>query len=247
MFAIGGCFGRGCSALGPASAPWTASGASGVLRPPPLTPTDAAPPAQAASQPARRGQSQSRRRAAQDISAFRRPLTNAQGREVGGRLLLPSSLVKASGTRLELSDGRRRAGGGCERDALPGEQNTRAFRGKGKGGGRRPAGSAVRGPGAGIQALARCARCHLARGKRRHPKASSRPAGPNDCPFPAALGAAELVRRAPEYTMEQEKYLPELMAEKDSLDPSFVHAMRLLAEGKTLPGFPDAGSPWLPS
>lgn len=32
--------------------------------------------------------------------------------------------------------------------------------------------------------------------------------------------------------MEQEKYLPELMAEKDSLDHSFVHAMRLLAEGK---------------
>uniref|UniRef100_A0A8V5G3V6 K Homology domain-containing protein n=1 Tax=Melopsittacus undulatus TaxID=13146 RepID=A0A8V5G3V6_MELUD len=30
--------------------------------------------------------------------------------------------------------------------------------------------------------------------------------------------------------MEQEKYLPELMAEKDSLDPSFVHAMRLLAD-----------------
>ncbi|KAM4694623.1 KH domain-containing, RNA-binding, signal transduction-associated protein 2 [Discoglossus pictus] len=30
--------------------------------------------------------------------------------------------------------------------------------------------------------------------------------------------------------MEQEKYLPELMAEKDSLDPSFVHAMRLLDE-----------------
>ncbi|KAM5165464.1 KH domain-containing, RNA-binding, signal transduction-associated protein 2 [Mantella aurantiaca] len=30
--------------------------------------------------------------------------------------------------------------------------------------------------------------------------------------------------------MEQEKYLPELMEEKDSLDPSFVHAMRLLAE-----------------
>lgn len=42
--------------------------------------------------------------------------------------------------------------------------------------------------------------------------------------------------------MEQEKYLPELMAEKDSLDPSFVHAMRLLAEGKTLPASPDAGS-----
>lgn len=39
-------------------------------------------------------------------------------------------------------------------------------------------------------------------------------------------------RRGPE-AMEQEKYLPELMAEKDSLDPSFVHAMRLLADGKT--------------
>uniref|UniRef100_A0A8B9MYS5 KHDRBS Qua1 domain-containing protein n=1 Tax=Accipiter nisus TaxID=211598 RepID=A0A8B9MYS5_9AVES len=36
-------------------------------------------------------------------------------------------------------------------------------------------------------------------------------------------------RRGPE-AMEQEKYLPELMAEKDSLDPSFVHAMRLLAD-----------------
>ncbi|XP_064020187.1 KH domain-containing, RNA-binding, signal transduction-associated protein 2 isoform X4 [Pogoniulus pusillus] len=30
--------------------------------------------------------------------------------------------------------------------------------------------------------------------------------------------------------MEQEKYLPELLAEKDSLDPSFVHAMRLLSD-----------------
>lgn len=34
--------------------------------------------------------------------------------------------------------------------------------------------------------------------------------------------------------MDQDKYLPELMAEKDSLDPSFVHAMRLLAEGELL-------------
>jgi hypothetical protein len=33
--------------------------------------------------------------------------------------------------------------------------------------------------------------------------------------------------------MHREKDLPELMAEKDSLDPSFVHAMRLLAEGRT--------------
>ncbi|XP_041922161.1 KH domain-containing, RNA-binding, signal transduction-associated protein 2 isoform X2 [Alosa sapidissima] len=30
--------------------------------------------------------------------------------------------------------------------------------------------------------------------------------------------------------MDQDKYLPELMAEKDTLDPSFVHAIRLLAE-----------------
>lgn len=36
--------------------------------------------------------------------------------------------------------------------------------------------------------------------------------------------------------MGEEKYLPELMAEKDSLDPSFVHASRLLAEGRTGPG-----------
>ncbi|KAI4896579.1 hypothetical protein NFI96_002905, partial [Prochilodus magdalenae] len=34
--------------------------------------------------------------------------------------------------------------------------------------------------------------------------------------------------------MDQDKYLPELMAEKESLDPSFVHAMRLLAEVLTL-------------
>ncbi|XP_016390162.1 KH domain-containing, RNA-binding, signal transduction-associated protein 2-like [Sinocyclocheilus rhinocerous] len=30
--------------------------------------------------------------------------------------------------------------------------------------------------------------------------------------------------------MDQDKYLPDLIAEKESLDPSFVHAMRLLAE-----------------
>ncbi|XP_027760221.1 KH domain-containing, RNA-binding, signal transduction-associated protein 2 [Empidonax traillii] len=30
--------------------------------------------------------------------------------------------------------------------------------------------------------------------------------------------------------MEQDKYLPQLMAEKDSLDPCFVHAMRLLED-----------------
>ncbi|XP_046885256.1 KH domain-containing, RNA-binding, signal transduction-associated protein 2 [Hypomesus transpacificus] len=36
--------------------------------------------------------------------------------------------------------------------------------------------------------------------------------------------------------MDQEKYLPELMAEKDTLDPTFVHAMRLLAEGGFMEG-----------
>ena len=30
------------------------------------------------------------------------------------------------------------------------------------------------------------------------------------------------------------KYLPELMAEKDSIDPSFVHAVRLISNGKFL-------------
>lgn len=35
----------------------------------------------------------------------------------------------------------------------------------------------------------------------------------------------------------EEKYLPELMAEKDSLDPSFTHALRLVnqGEGRALP------------
>lgn len=43
--------------------------------------------------------------------------------------------------------------------------------------------------------------------------------------------------------MHPEKHLPELMAEKNSLDPSFVHAVRLLAEGKS--GQEDC--PFLPS
>ena len=30
------------------------------------------------------------------------------------------------------------------------------------------------------------------------------------------------------------KYLPELMAEKDSIDSSFVHAVRLITKGKAL-------------
>lgn len=34
--------------------------------------------------------------------------------------------------------------------------------------------------------------------------------------------------------MESEKYLPELMAEKDTLDPSFRHSLRLLEQGKQI-------------
>ena len=36
-----------------------------------------------------------------------------------------------------------------------------------------------------------------------------------------------------ERDMENEKYLPELMAEKDTLDPSFQHSLRLLDQGKS--------------
>ena len=32
--------------------------------------------------------------------------------------------------------------------------------------------------------------------------------------------------------MEDSKYLPELLAEKDSLDSSFTHAMKLISAGK---------------
>lgn len=32
--------------------------------------------------------------------------------------------------------------------------------------------------------------------------------------------------------MESDKYLPELMAEKDTLDPSFQHSLRLLDQGR---------------
>ncbi|XP_029410832.1 KH domain-containing, RNA-binding, signal transduction-associated protein 1-like [Nannospalax galili] len=53
---------------------------------------------------------------------------------------------------------------------------------------------------------------------------SQRPAASQPAPRAPRRGRSEV--RA----MEEEKYLPELMAEKDSLDPSFVHASRLLAE-----------------
>ena len=52
------------------------------------------------------------------------------------------------------------------------------------------------------------------RGRRRRPPAGSPRPGPGR---PASM---------------EEKYLPELMAEKDSLDPSFTHALRLVNQGE---------------
>lgn len=48
------------------------------------------------------------------------------------------------------------------------------------------------------------------------------PAGAPGAPAPLPLQAAAM----------DEKYLPELMAEKDSLDPSFTHALRLVNQGE---------------
>ena len=56
------------------------------------------------------------------------------------------------------------------------------------------------------------------------------------CPAPTPLlppSATASVKMEPE-----NKYLPELMAEKDSLDPSFTHAMQLLTAGKRASGVP---------
>ena len=36
---------------------------------------------------------------------------------------------------------------------------------------------------------------------------------------------------------DDSKYLPELMAEKDSIDASFVHAVRLITKGELETGF----------
>lgn len=49
----------------------------------------------------------------------------------------------------------------------------------------------------------------------------------------------------------EEKYLPELMAEKDSLDPSFTHALRLVNQGEAARRGPltvagALGGPWGP-
>lgn len=76
-------------------------------------------------------------------------------------------------------------------------------------GGRRPAGSAASEdlplPGSRTRAVA-----------------APFPAGAPGAPAPLPLQAAAM----------DEKYLPELMAEKDSLDPSFTHALRLVNQGE---------------
>ncbi|CAI5781747.1 domain-containing, RNA-binding, signal transduction-associated 1 [Podarcis lilfordi] len=51
----------------------------------------------------------------------------------------------------------------------------------------------------------------------------SAPPAPSVVPTPLIPGAGSAAKAEPE-----NKYLPELMAEKDSLDPSFTHAMQLL-------------------
>ncbi|TFK13219.1 cell migration-inducing and hyaluronan-binding protein [Platysternon megacephalum] len=76
-------------------------------------------------------------------------------------------------------------------------------------------------------------------GPRRPPRGGARGAGAQPPPLlpPAATAAASQTPTAaptpllPGATVKMEpenKYLPELMAEKDSLDPSFTHAMQLL-------------------
>lgn len=77
------------------------------------------------------------------------------------------------------------------------------------------------------------------RSPRRESCADGRKDGPQLEPGTAACeraGFAPGQARSEVRAMGEEKYLPELMAEKDSLDPSFVHASRLLAEGRTGPG-----------
>lgn len=73
---------------------------------------------------------------------------------------------------------------------------------------------------------------------RRYPRrgvgGAAREPGAAPRPCVRASGTLRFARGLSEVrAMEEEKYLPELMAEKDSLDPSFVHASRLLAEGRT--------------
>lgn len=136
-----------------------------------------------------------------------------------------ASLFKAAGGRGSLSGGRRRRGGEGARAAARGDPRTcpppRGARGRR----RRGRGSARRGRGGGT--------CGAAPAR---PAASGRPR--------ARSGEPGIPRSPPGVpaAMEQDKYLPELMAEKDSLDPCFVHAMRLLEDGEAPLRAPPAGA-----
>lgn len=56
-------------------------------------------------------------------------------------------------------------------------------------------------------------------------------AGSSGAQGPAAANPAPLLPGGAVKMEPENKYLPELMAEKDSLDPSFTHAMQLLSAG----------------
>lgn len=81
-------------------------------------------------------------------------------------------------------------------------------------------------------------------GARASPATQPPPLLPPSTPGPDAtvVGSAPTPLLPPSATaaakMEPEnKYLPELMAEKDSLDPSFTHAMQLLSVGKRVSAY----------
>lgn len=182
--------------------------------------------------------SQSHSRFVLSLTAFPRAFPNEKTTEAGGRLGHPTSLVKASGTVWDRSSVRGGRGGSAPRRA---NQHTRLSKERAKreaAEGRRQR----RGALSKVLKQRRTRDCHQAhgevspsqlqaqKGKRR---IEANKAFSERVPFPCATLGGQPVQSVGEASMEQEKYLPELMAEKDSLDPSFVHAMRLLAEGKS--------------
>lgn len=127
-------------------------------------------------------------------------------------------------------------GGGAHPD---GRTNTRAVRRSERRGRRRRGGGgrAVQGPEAGAHQRppprtwgSEPSQVQAEKGKRR---IEANKASSERVAFSCTALGGQPVQSVGEPSMEQEKYLPELMAEKDSLDLSFVHAMRLLAEGKS--------------
>lgn len=87
------------------------------------------------------------------------------------------------------------------------------------------------------------------RGARASPATQPPPLLPPSIPGPdvSVVGSAPtpLLPRSATAAMEPEnKYLPELMAEKDSLDPSFTHAMQLLSVGKRVSAYLPVSRSW---